>query len=255
MLLVLLGGFIVGSFLNVCIYRIPLNQSILFPPSYCPNCNVFLNKMELIPILSYSFLKGQCRHCHIPISFRYPFIELFTGILFVLCYFYTGYDFESLGLILYSSFLIVITFIDLDHQLIFDKVLVWFAASGLIFNLLHSYVSFPKVLESIEFTDMIIGIVSGGLLFLFIALFSKGGMGGGDIKFAASLGLWLGWKLNLLALFLAFIFGGIIGSILLAFKRKDRKDSIPFGPFIALGAFIAILYGQKIINWYFQSTH
>ncbi len=252
MLVFFLFGLIIGSFLNVCIYRIPQNQSIAFPASRCSHCKTPLAVRDLIPVVSYLFLKGRCRYCHHSISKRYPLVELLTAFLFVLCYMVTGYHFESLGLILFTSFLLVITFIDIDHHLIFDKVLTWFALMGIAFNALHTYENLSGILPLLSFLDMLTGVLIGGGSFLAIALISKGGMGGGDIKLAAALGLWLGWKLNLLALFLAFLFGGIGSGTLLALKIKGRKDPIPFGPFISAGAFISMLYGSVIIDWYLQ---
>ena len=240
-LFIFLFGLIIGSFLNVCIFRIPQNQSILYPRSYCPRCGYKLKTLDLIPVVSYLFLKGRCSSCRSSISIRYPTIELLTAVLFTLCFTYIGISDILFRCFILTSFLIIITFIDIDHQLILDKALIWLAGTGVLINLW---------LGSLSIFEMLIAALIGGGIMLVIAVASRGGMGGGDIKFAAALGIWLGWKLTLLTLFLAFILGGLGGVIVLLLKLKGRKDYIPFGPFIALGAFISLLYGNQIINWY-----
>lgn len=240
-LLALSLGIVIGSFLNVCIYRLPQGQSIVTPPSHCYACNTRLKPWDLIPILSYLFLQGRCRYCGTEFSSRYMLIELLTGILFLWCFMIFGFTVELIKTLILTAFLIVITFIDYDHQLILDKVLIWFAATGVVINFW---------LGTTGVMDMLIAAVVGGVLLLIIAIVSRGGMGGGDIKFAASLGLWLGWHLTLLTLFLSFIIGGVGGILLLIFKLKGRKDFIPFGPFIAFGAFLSLLYGYQLLTWY-----
>lgn len=252
-------GIIIGSFLNVCIYRLPLNQSIAWPASHCMKCGKSLKIKDLIPVLSYILLGGKCRYCGIRISLRYVVIEISTAILFVWCFKIIGLEIELLKSIAFTAFLIVITLIDYDQQLILDKLLIWFAGFGFFINLFfidNMDVFFSRGIFTFPYIcllDMLFGVVLGGGLLLLIAIISRGGMGGGDIKFAAALGLWLGWKLTLLTLLISFILGGLIGVLLLLFKLKDRKDFIPFGPFIAGGAFIAMLYGNNIIKWYLNT--
>jgi Type II secretory pathway, prepilin signal peptidase PulO and related peptidases len=190
------------------------------------------------------FLKGRCRYCKSKVSLRYPIVEILTACLFILCFDIVGFSQELIKPLILTSFLIIITCIDYDHQLILDKVLIWLAGAGVVINLLFS---------SITISDMLIAGLIGGGIMLLIALISRGGMGGGDIKFVAALGLWLGIKLTLLTLFLSFVLGGLGGIIVLLLRIKKRKDLIPFGPFIALGAFISVLYGNKIIAWYVNS--
>jgi leader peptidase (prepilin peptidase)/N-methyltransferase len=235
-------GLCIGSFLNVCIYRIPLNQSIVYPPSHCPNCRTRLKPLDLIPVLSY-FLSGRrCRYCGESIASRYAIVESLTAFLFVWCFSVFGWTGETVSACVFASFMVVITFIDYDHQLILDKVLIWFALAGV---LIRYYLGSPLPL------DMgLASLVGGGLLFA-IALLSRGGMGGGDVKFSFVLGLWLGWPDILLALFLSFIIGGLAGVILLVTGLRGRKDMIPFGPFICMGAFFSLLYGRDILAWYF----
>ncbi len=237
-------GLMIGSFLNVCIYRLPNGQSIINPRSHCAHCRTVLGVRDLIPLLSYVLLKGRCRYCNKTFSLRYAFVELFTGVIFGLCLFLMGPSFLLIKPLTSASFFIVIAFIDYDHQLILDKILIWFAGIGVIINLF---------VGNITIIDMAIASLLGGGILLLIAILTKGGMGGGDIKFVAALGLWLGLKLTLLTIFLSFVIGGIGSLLLLAFRIKGRKDFIPFGPFIAIAAFISMLYGQEIIYRYLQT--
>ncbi len=241
---VLLLGLCMGSFLNVCIYRLPRHQSIIAPASCCPACNTPLKPYELIPVVSYWLQGGQCRYCKQAISLRYIVVELLTGVLFLWCFHAAHSDCEFLQFFIFISFLTVIAFIDYDCQLILDKVLIWFAAAGIAINL---YTGNRHLL------DMAVAGIAGGGLLLAIAILTRGGMGGGDIKFVTALGLWLGLKYTVLTLFLSFVIGGAGGLILLLAKVKGRKEFIPFGPFIAIGAFISALYGDGILQWYLQN--
>ena len=236
-------GICVGSFLNVCIYRIPQGQSILYPPSHCTQCQRQLQIIDLIPVLSYVLLQGRCRYCGASYSSRYALVELLTGCLFIWCYTVFGIGFPLIKPLILTSFLLVITYIDYDHQLILDKVLLFMAGAGALIECLTPSVGLLSVLA---------GSLAGGGLLLLIAIASKGGMGGGDIKLATVLGIYLGAKLTLLALFLSFVIGGVVAVFILLFKRKGRRDCIPFGPFIAAGAFLSLLYGQELIRWYWS---
>lgn len=240
-LLIFILGLLIGSFLNVCIYRLPLNQSIVTPPSHCMTCNTRLKPWNLIPVVSYLVSRGRCTYCGASYSLRYPMIELLTASLFIWCLQIFGFSLELMKPLILTAFFIVITFIDYDHQLILDKVLLCLSVVGVVINLWTGGVGVVDMLMA--------GLIGGGLLLL-IALVTGGGMGGGDIKFAAALGLCFGWQSLLLTLFLSFIFGGIGGVLLLLCKIKNRKDFIPFGPFIALGALVSMLYGNNIITWY-----
>lgn len=236
-------GVMIGSFLNVCIYRIPQNQSIVSPPSHCLQCGKRLRPWDLVPVLSWLLLSGKCRYCASPISGRYALVELLTGLLFLLCFSIVGLSLELIKALIFASFLIVITFIDLDHQLILDKVLIWMAGAGVIINL---WIGFPMP----GALNMLLAAAVGGGVLLLIAVLTRGGMGGGDIKLMAVLGLWLGWAYILMVLLLSFIIGGIAGIVLIFFKVRGRKDFIPFGPFIAIAAFITLLFGLDIMFWY-----
>lgn len=239
--LIFLLGLAIGSFLNVCIHRLPISKSIIFPPSHCTYCKKSLKSIDLVPLISYLFLHGHCRYCKTKISIRYPFIELLTALLFIWCFFLIAPSSKVIEVLCLIPFLIVITFIDYDHQLILDKVLIWLAGVGIVINLITT---------DISLINMLTAAVIGGGIMLIIAIISRGGMGGGDIKFAAALGLWLGVKLTLLTIFISFILGGLCGMFVLIFRLKNRKDFIPFGPFIAISAFISLLYGNAIIDWY-----
>ncbi|MPM29716.1 Type 4 prepilin-like proteins leader peptide-processing enzyme [bioreactor metagenome] len=172
---------------------------------------------------------------------RYPVIEVLTACLFILCFEILGLSEELIKALILTSFLIVITYIDYDHQLILDKILIWLAGVGVVINFYT---------HSLSALDMAVASLVGGGILLIIALASRGGMGGGDIKFAAALGLWFGLKITLLTLFFSFLLGGLGGILVLLFKLKSRKDLIPFGPFIAIAAYISMLYGNMIIDWY-----
>lgn len=236
-------GSVIGSFLNVCIYRLPRNESIVTPPSYCLQCNTPLTAWDLIPIVSYLLLGGKCRYCGKPYSPRYAMVELLAGLLFLWCFQVIGAGIELIKILLFTAFLVIIAFIDYDHQLILDKVLGWFAGAGVVAKL---YTGYPLI------GDMLLAAVTGGGVLLFLAIITRGGMGDGDIKFVAVLGLWLGLEPTLLILFLAFVLGGLSSTLLLLFKLKTRKDFIPFAPFIAIAGFISALYGVELIQWYFQ---
>lgn len=245
--LIFILGLVIGSFLNVCIYRIPRGESLIQPLySVCPKCNHRLFPPDLVPLLSFLLLKGKCRYCENQIAYRYFFIELLTGILFVLVYWHLGWTWSLLSLWLFVALLIVVAFIDLEHQIIPNKVNLFGFISGITLNLF---------IGNLSLLNMFLGfLVSGGLLFL-IALLSRGGMGHGDIKFAAVMGIFLGWQLVLLALLIAFILGGLGGIALLALKKKGRKDMIPFGPFLVLGSLVSVLFGNQILSWYLQTLN
>lgn len=258
-LLVVVLGLVVGSFLSVCIVCLPRNESVFKPPSRCDSCGTRPTGWDLVPVLGYLALRGRCRYCGSAVSGRYPVVEILTGLLFYWCFAAAGAGPELGKAWLLAAFLVVITVIDIDHQLILDKVLLWFAGTGLVVNLLlgssgrwAGYLGWSEASAAgwAAWQDMAVAALVGGGLMLLVAIVSRGGMGGGDIKFTAALGLWFGWKLTLLVLFLAFIAGGLGGIVVLALGLKGRKDFIPFGPFIAFGALISQLYGHQIISWY-----
>jgi leader peptidase (prepilin peptidase)/N-methyltransferase len=241
-IIVLVLGMVIGSFLNVCIYRIPKGESIAFPPSHCTVCNGRIKTYDLIPVLSYIWLKGRCRSCGERISIKYPLIELLTGILFLVVFIKFNLTVECLKYLIFVSILIVTAFIDLDHSIIPGKLMIFAGISGIIFNII-GYKSNTALL------DYLYGFLAGGGVILLIVVLT-GGMGGGDIQLMAVAGLFLGLKLTVLTLLFSFITGAIAGVTLMLLKKKSRRDYIPFGPWIALSATASIFIGSDVINWY-----
>ncbi|WOV88730.1 prepilin peptidase [Sporosarcina oncorhynchi] len=236
-----LYGIIFGSFFNVVGLRVPKKESIVSPPSHCTNCKRKLGPKDLVPIFSYIFLKGKCRTCGTKISPVYPIMEFITGALFALAYYQLGFSFELIVAILFISLLVIITVSDFAYMLIPDKVLLPFAITLLGLRL---------VIPISPWWDSLLGAVVGfGVLFL-IAVVSKGGMGGGDIKLFFVLGLVLGTANTLLTLFLASVIGSVAGLYMLKKSGKGRKTPVPFGPSIALAAVISYFWGADFVEWY-----
>lgn len=245
--IVFLLGLALGSFFNVCIYRIPIDKSIVFPPSHCTSCNNKLKARDLIPVLSYALLRGRCHYCRAKVSIRYPLIEILTGGFFLLTYLLSGFTWAFLINIMIISLLIIITFIDLDHMIIPDEIVI----TGIIIAFIVQITGIP----SIGLLDAIIGLLVGGGSFLTIALLSKlilkkDGIGGGDIKLMAMIGALLGWKLTVLTIFLSAYIAGILGGGMLILKIKKKGEYLPYGPFIAIAAVVSIYWGMDILNWW-----
>lgn len=239
-------GAIIGSFLNVCIYRIPAEVSIVSPPSRCPNCGASIHWFQNVPILSYLVLGGKCGACRVGISWRYPIVEALTGALFVLVFYSFQFSAATVMYWLFVAALIVITFIDLDHQIIPDVI----SLPGIVIGFLCSF-----AIPWLSWTDSLFGILLGGgslwlVAVLYELLTKKEGMGGGDIKLLAMLGAFLGWKAILPIIFISSLIGSLIGVPLMLVKKADSKLAIPFGPFLALGALIYLFWGPKLIAWY-----
>ncbi|MBI5213462.1 MAG: prepilin peptidase [Nitrospirae bacterium] len=267
MLIIFIFGLIVGSFLNVCIYRLPRGKSIVSPPSSCPSCNEPIRPWDNIPVLSYIFLEGKCRKCGERISIRYPAVELLNGILYWFVFTTFGMGWHLPFLFAFASAMIVIALIDLDFQVIPDVITLpgiiigLFSASFLLpdpFVSILQYSNTPSLqfpitplLPVVGFKSSIIGLLLGGGLFYLIAVLSRGGMGGGDIKMMAMVGAFMGWKAVFLTTFIGSLTGSIVGISLMVFKGKGRKTKIPFGPFLALGSVITLFFGGEIIRWYF----
>ena len=237
-------GLILGSFFNVCIYRIPKEQSISYPPSHCTNCQNKIKWYDLIPVLSYVILGGKCRHCKEKISIRYPVIELLTAFLFLAIYIKYGLSLLTLKYIILASFLIIIGMIDFDTTDVYDITTIPAIVLGIIFVLY-------AVIQKMDWQFLVLGGLVGGGFIALIILLTKG-MGWGDAEICLFCGLFLGLKLTVLMLFLSMLLGGVIGIILIILKIKGRKDYIPFGPFIAMATMITILYGQNIIDFYIR---
>jgi Type IV leader peptidase family./Bacterial Peptidase A24 N-terminal domain. len=242
-LLVFIFGTIIGSFLNVVIYRVPRNESIVYPQSHCTKCKSELKPYDLVPILSYMILKGRCRYCDDKISIRYPIVEIITGLIYLILFIYFGISIKSLSYAFLASLLIVITFIDIEHKIIPNKIILIGLIVGAVFRVL---------MFNYGVWDYIVGFFLGGGVLLLISLLSGGGMGGGDIKLMALIGLFVGWKLTISTLFIAVLLGAVGGILLIVLKIKTRKDYIPFGPYISVACIISILYGYDLLNLYIK---
>jgi len=247
-LLAFLLGAVIGSFLNVCIWRLPLGESVVYPPSHCPACGTHIRARDNIPMLGYLLLRGRCHSCGGRISLRYPAVELLTGLAAMLLLFHFG---PSPTLAVYGMFvgaLIVITFIDIDHQIIPDVISLPGIVVGVIFSALG---------YGVPLLDSVVGaLLGGGLLYLvavgYHAWTGREGMGGGDIKLLAMIGAFLGWRGVFVTLLLGSFTGAIIGIVLIVARGGDSRLPIPFGPFLALGAVCALFFGEALIRWYLQ---
>jgi leader peptidase (prepilin peptidase)/N-methyltransferase len=236
-------GIFIGSFLNVCIIRIPAGISLVKLPSACGSCGHRLNYIDMLPVMNYIVNRGKCRYCKSPYSMQYPLIELLNGILYLLVALKYGFHVDSVLYCIIVSLLIVTSMIDLKHKIIPDGLIITGAIIGVIYILLDRTI----------IVNRLIGLVIGLGLFLAIAVLSNA-MGGGDIKLMAVLGLIFGIKGVLFITLSSFVIGAIISLALLILKVKSRKDEIPFGPFISLSALIYIFYGIEIINWYLSTV-
>jgi leader peptidase (prepilin peptidase)/N-methyltransferase len=242
-LLVAVGlfGLAIGSFLNVVIARVPVGRSIVRPPSACPGCGAHLAWHDNIPVLSFLVLRGRCRACGMSISWRYPLVEAVTSAVLLVAYLALGPTADFIVAVLLLPALVAITAIDLEHQLIPNVITLPGILVGLAANLATGRMSW---------VEPVVGIALGGGLFLVIILASGGGMGGGDLKLGGMLGAFLGWKALVFALFIAVVLGGALALALLASGLRKRKDAIPFGPFLAMGGAMALLWGERVVDWY-----
>ncbi len=243
--IIFLLGISVGSFANVCIYRIPQKQSIISPPSHCPTCGVTIKKYDLIPVLSYMILKGKCRNCGERFSPQYAIIEAIFGLVFMLVYWQHGYTIMFLIYALLASLVMVIAVIDIKTMEVPDELIIF----GLIVGV--PIASYQIIIQNNTIISHILGFVVGGGLFLLIAVITNA-MGGGDIKLMAVIGLWVGLPKVLLITLLSFVVGAVISIFLLVFKIKGRKDFIPFVPFIMIASLLTIIFGNEIIAYYIQ---
>lgn len=239
-------GTAIGSFLNVCIYRLPLSRSIVTPGSACPNCNHRIRWFENIPILSFILLRGRCSKCNQPIPLRYPFVELIMGILAVAIWHKFPFQVDFFIYLGFCAAMMVITFIDLDHMIIPDIISLPGIATGFALSFVSNH---------IDWQQSILGILLGGGLFyavafIFCLITKKEGMGGGDIKLLAMIGAFLGWQAIPFVIFLSAFVGAIAGLIYTRFCSKEKNAQIPYGPFLAGAAICYLFYGQIIIAWY-----
>jgi leader peptidase (prepilin peptidase)/N-methyltransferase len=241
-----LFGVLVGSFLNVCICRLPKNESIVSPPSHCPLCSYQIRWYDNIPLLSYLLLRGRCRGCGAPISLQYPLVELLNGTLTLLLFLRFGPTLAFATLFLFCSALVVITFIDIEHQIIPDEI----SLSGIVIGFALSF-----FIRGHSWQNSLCGILLGGGSLLLVAygyqrLTGKEGMGGGDIKLLAMMGAFLGWKAVPFIILASSLAGSVIGISIMLLQKKDSKLAIPFGPYLAFGAVLYIFYGRTLIRWY-----
>ena len=246
--LVFIFAVTIGSFLNVCIYRIPAEKSIVNPPSSCGSCDHQLGWKDLFPILSYLFLGGKCRYCGAKVSFRYPFVEFMTGVLVSIVYlkFGLGYEFAKYSILV--LFLIVIALIDYDTTDVYSVTTIPVIVIGTIFVLLESFNGAIGIGDFFKnfFTGML-GAIICAVVIGAICYFT-GGMGEGDIEIAVVGGVFLGWQLSIFMILFSFIIGALIAGCLLLSKKKGRKDFIPFGPSIAISIYLVLILGIEFIN-------
>ncbi|RMF83774.1 MAG: prepilin peptidase [Nitrospirae bacterium] len=234
-------GLIVGSFLNVCIHRLPRRESVVSPPSHCPACGRRIRPWDNVPVLAWLWLRGRCRDCGARISIRYPLVEAANGGLWGIVAWTYGPTLEAVAVACFLSALLVVTLIDLDHQIIPDRItlpgipLAWLVAVGL---------------GRLTWLDATLGAAIPAGLFLAVVYLSRGGMGLGDVKLVAMIGAFLGWRLALLTILLAAVSGSLVGVAMMLFLGKGRKTAVPFGPFLALGAVASLAWGEAILRWY-----
>ncbi len=239
-------GSVIGSFLNVCIYRIPAGESIVSPPSRCPACGGQLRWYHNIPVISFLLLRGRCAFCQQPVAWRYPLVETLTGGLFVLVFRHFGFTPAMAVFFAFTAALVVITFIDLDHQIIPDVI----SLPGIVIGFGCSF-----FLPWLSWFDSLLGIVIGGGSLLAVAVAyefftKKEGMGGGDIKLLAMIGAFLGWKAVLPIIFISSLVGTIVGVPLMLLKGADGRLAIPFGPFLAFASVFYLFWGPALVHWY-----
>ena len=241
----LLVGLVIGSFLNVVIYRVPRHESLVRPGSHCPGCGASIRWFHNIPVASWLALRGRCRDCNTRISVRYPLVEAITGVAFVLAYARFGLDWETLVAWFFIAAMVAIAFIDYDHMIIPTRIVL----PGALLGLMASVALHPQ-----QWWMYVAGSLGAAAFMFALAMIWAGGMGPGDIRMALFMGAVLG-KYVVLALFMAFLLGGVVGGILLLTKKRSRKDLIPFGPYLALGSVLAVLAGQTLMNAYLGLYH
>lgn len=239
-------GALIGSFLNVCIYRLPRQESIAWPGSHCPKCSHPIAWYDNIPILSYSALGGRCRHCTVRIPFRYPLVEILNASGYVALLWVFGLSWVTVVYGLFYSALLVVAGTDLSHKIIPNAV----TFPGIIVGLVCATTVLP-----LGFLDGLLGVLVGGGILWLLAwaspyLFGKEGMGGGDIKLMAMIGAFLGWKPALITIMIGSFLGSLVGVTLMAAQVIKREEYIPFGPFLVCGALVTLFFGEAILDWY-----
>ena len=252
-------GSAIGSFLNVVVYRLPAGLSVIHPPSRCPKCFNQLKSYENIPIFGWVWLRGRCKNCHCRISVRYPLVESATGLLFLLIFWQFGPTVQTLGFWAFFSWLLALSLIDCDTMTLPNSLTRSGLVVGLVFQVAKGWWPIFSPIDSVHYLvlDGILGAVVGLWLFDIIGFagsiaFGQNAMGAGDTKLAALMGAWLGWKYLLLAGFIACVAGALAGGWAIASGWLDRRQPMPFGPFLAIGAAITALWGEAILSTYWQ---
>ena len=245
LVLMVLSGLSIGSFLNVCIYRLPLKMSIVSPPSRCTKCGRFLSWTDNVPVVSWVLLGGKCRSCGDPISVMYPLVELVTAIVFVAGYWWYGLTPLLAVRLLFACAMIVLFVIDLQHRILPNVITL----PGIVVGFVFSFFFEPGVISSI------LGIIIGGgipwaIYELWLLIRHEEGMGFGDVKMLAKNGAFLGWQLVLFTLMVASLVGSIVGGLMIVTKKGSLKYALPFGTFLAVAALIAAVVGDRFVAWY-----
>src|SRR3954447_4473603 len=239
-----ISGAVIGSFLNVVVYRLPIGESLVKPRSHCPSCDMPVSPRDNVPLLSWLFLKGRCRHCGESISARYPAVELLTALCFVAVVLARGIHPELIALIPFTAVLIAVTFIDLQYKIVPNKIMIPAAVYGLVTALAFRTHALPELL---------IAGAGAFTFFLLAALIHPKGMGMGDVKLAGVMGLYLG-RLVIPALVIAFLVGSVVGiGLVMRYGARSRKVGVPFAPFMAFGGLVAMLAGQQLIDFYLDN--
>src|ERR1700688_3522056 len=264
---VFLFGLVIGSFLNVCILRIPADKSIVLPASSCPKCGKAIAPYDNIPVLSWVFLGGKCRNCKTRISAMYPGVELLTGLLFLACYFIFGPTVDALKWAVFAALLVVLTITDLRERILPDEVNFFGLGAGLLFSLFTKsldataqwlaarWFDFPPPQAALSFADAAIGALAGSGLLWFVAegyfrLRGREGMGLGDVKMMAAVGAFLGVKRTMMTVLGVSLLGSVIGILLISISKKGRDYELPFGTFLGAGALLVLFFGTPALHWY-----
>jgi leader peptidase (prepilin peptidase)/N-methyltransferase len=251
-------GIAVGSFLNVCIDRLPLNKSLVHLPSHCDSCHHRLSVLDLIPVVSYLWLRGRCRYCNARIPLRVPLVEILEGVLFLLAFWRFGLTYQFGITAFWCCVFVVVIFIDWEHKLILNKVTYPAAVVALVILGIDSLTPGSLILGNLSFWPMdkpsiLSGVIAGAIglaFFLIIALINPRGMGMGDVKLVGLIGLVTGFPLVIVALLIGILIGGLAAIVLLSLGLKGRKDIIPYGTFLAIGPIVTLLWGMSIFHWY-----
>lgn len=255
-ILICIIGLVIGSFVNILIYRIPEGKSIVAPPPVCMKCGTLLKPFELVPVFSYILLKGKCRHCGTAISSRYPAVELLTAAVYVMLFSKFGFTAAFAAFAYLMTILTAVLFIDYDHRIIPDELVITGLAGGAVLFAFNIFKPGQLLYGDGKWWTPLLGFIAGSGTLLLVAIVGSliyktdDAMGMGDVKLLAPIGVFLGWKLGLAALFLSVLMSGVVSLLLILLRLKGRKDTIPFGPFIVAGVFVTIMWGWNIIFWY-----